>query len=203
MFLLLRALPGTWGVDLEVGKCDLGCTALHGVEPWKVSWQRVQKSKRQLRRMHIALWASAECFAGEPQRLQGRRDSCCFRLLAAWMEKQKHWFKGVMWFDNQQWEFHVLKWHAGENTNLLLHSRWSAYTVRSAWRSSGMLLFACWPWDWEWMRKMGCWRRPGSECKITPSWIQPHLWSASSHFASRSFLTPEKNRKQNTSTNKT
>lgn len=84
MLLLLRALPGTWGVDLEVGKWDLGCTALHGVEPWKASWHRVQKSKRQLRRVHVALWVSAECFAGEPQRLQGRRDSCCFRLLAAW-----------------------------------------------------------------------------------------------------------------------
>lgn len=88
MFLLLRALPGMIGVDFEEGKWGRGFTTLQGVEPWKASWQWVQKSKRQLRRVHVALWASAKCVAGEPQRLHGRRDSCCFRLLAAWTEEQ-------------------------------------------------------------------------------------------------------------------
>lgn len=83
MLLLLRALPGRSGVDLEEEKWGRGCTTLQGVEPWKASWQWVQKSKRQLGRVHVALCASARCFAGEPQRLQERRDSCCFRLLAA------------------------------------------------------------------------------------------------------------------------
>lgn len=80
-FLLLRALPGKMEVTFE---WERSCTVRQGVEPWKASWQRVQKSKRQLERVQVALWASVRCFAGEPQRLQWHRDSCCFRLLAAW-----------------------------------------------------------------------------------------------------------------------
>lgn len=103
--------------------------------------------------------------------------------------------KGVMWcnYSTTRISKHVLKLHAGENINLPLHSRQSAYTVRWVCRSSGLLLFACWPWSW--MRKTGCWRRPESECKIAPSWIQSHLWSASSQVASGSSLIPEKEAK--------
>lgn len=43
------------GVVLGQEKLDLGFTTLQGVEPWKGSWQFVQKSKRQLERVHVAL----------------------------------------------------------------------------------------------------------------------------------------------------
>ncbi len=88
MFLLLRALPGMIWVDFEEGKWGRGFTTLQGVEPWKASWQWVQKSKRQLGRVHMALWTSAKCVAGDPQCLHWRRDSCCFRPLATWTEEQ-------------------------------------------------------------------------------------------------------------------
>lgn len=186
------------GVDLETRKWDLGCTTLHGVEPWKADWHWVQKSKRQLRLVHVALWVSAECFAGEPQRLQGRRDSCCFRLLAAWMENRRFWFNlcSVVSQPPMRISEHMPKLHTGENTHLPLHSRWNAYTVRWLRLSAEILLFAYWRPGQGWMRTTGCWRRPESASRTTPPWKQPHLWSAGSPLASRSFLIPIKKKQK-------
>lgn len=86
---MLRALPGRIGVVLKPRKSDLGCTVLQAVEPWKASMQQVQKSNIQLGRVHLALCVSVECVAGEPQRLHERRDSCCFRPVAAWRERNE------------------------------------------------------------------------------------------------------------------
>lgn len=81
-FLLLRALPMRMGVAVELLGRHVS-RVQQAEEPWKGPWHWVQKSKAQLKRVQVALIASALCLAGEPQRLQGFSDSCCFSELAA------------------------------------------------------------------------------------------------------------------------
>lgn len=201
MFLLLRALPGMTGVVLKAGKWDRGCTTRQGVEPWKASWQQVQKSKRQLRRVHVALWDSAECVAGEPHRLQERRDSCCFKLLAAWTKEQHtHTFlkqeQCTVFPSNPNF---LTKPNETLYTNSPAYILWSVYTGSWACCPCERDRPVCWPCSQRWRRRrrLECLMRRGSACRTAPPWTQPHLSSDHNHFFSESCLTPKKEEKGN------
>lgn len=144
--LLLRALP-EGAEDSRLGvKCDLDWTVRHGAEPWYVSWQRVQKSKRQLERVHVALCSSCSSVAGEPQHTHLYRNSCRFRRLAAWTENKT---KDGLVKELQQQKYNnkkKLKNHrnrtpflrikgTGKNINIHLHKLIVARTLRR-WRAA-------------------------------------------------------------------